>query len=167
MFSFGLFEFSWLIWLINVVFAVLAYFWSPAIGAFWVLFPAVFIFFVVMIRFSRKNSVGPEQIWENSAAWAKGIAIGSILYAAVNFAVCMTILGEGGPHIENGVYCLWNHGFIREITAAEYEAMLKVEARMFLGHILAFTGMPVAFFSARKNLAPLMRNCNYFDSKSC
>ena len=152
MFSFGMFEFSFLIWLVNVVFAALAYVWSPAIGAFVVLFPTVFIFFVVMTRFSRKNSISPAQIWENSAAWTRGIAISSILYAAVNFAVCMTMLGEGGPHIENGIYCLWNHGFIREITAAEYEALRKVEARMFLGHILAFTGMPVAFFSARKKI---------------
>ena len=55
MFSFGMFEFSFLIWLVNVVFAVLAYVWSPAIGAFVVLFPTVFIFFVVMTRFSRKK----------------------------------------------------------------------------------------------------------------
>lgn len=71
---------------------------------------------------------------------------------AIVFPVCMILLGEDGPHIENGVYCLWNHGFIREITAAEYEALLKVEARMFFGHMLAFTGMPVAFFSARKKI---------------
>ena len=152
MFSFGMFEYSLLVWLVNAALALVSYVWSPPGGALALMFPAVFVSFAMMTRFARKDGIGLAEVWGNSAAWARGIAIGSILYTAVNFPVCMILLGEGGPHIENGVYCLWNHGFIREITAAEYEALLKVEARMFLGHMLAFTGMPMAFFSARKKI---------------
>lgn len=152
MFSFGMLEYSLLVWLVNAVLALVSYVWSPPGGALAIMFPAVFISFAMMTRFARKDGIGLAEVWEKSAAWARGIAIVSILYTAVNFPVCMTILGEGGPHIENGIYCLWNHGFVREISAAEYEALLKVESRMFFGHLLAFTGSTVAFFSARKKI---------------
>ena len=155
MILFGMFEYSFLVWLVNAVLALLSYVWSPPDGMLVALFPVLFFSLGMMSHFVRKDGIGLAQTWENSATWAKGIAVASILYTAVNFTVCMTLLGEGGPHIENGVYCLWNHGFIREITATEYKALRMVESRMFFGHLLAFSGMSVAFFSARKKICLL------------
>ena len=155
MIQFGMFEYSLLVWIVNAALALVSYFWCPPEGVLVAMFPAIFIAFGMMLRFSRKDGIGPAQVWKDSATWAKVIAIVSILYTAVNFPLCMTLLGEGGPHIEDGVYCLWNHGFIREITVLEYEALRKVEFRMFFGHMLAFSAVPVAFFSARKNICLL------------
>lgn len=40
-------------------------------------------------------------------------------------------LREGGPRINEGVYCLWNHRFIREITQAEYVRLSRIERAFF------------------------------------
>ena len=45
----------------------------------------------------------------------------SLIYTLGNSLLSILILWKGGPEIENGVYCLWNHGFIREITKEEYD----------------------------------------------
>ena len=49
---------------------------------------------------------------------------------------CFIMLREGGPSIDNGIYCLWNHGFIREITQEEYIRLSRIE-RTFFSSMLA------------------------------
>lgn len=41
------------------------------------------------------------------------------------------MLREGGPFIDNGIYCLWDHGFIREISWEEYIRLSRIERTMF------------------------------------
>lgn len=41
------------------------------------------------------------------------------------------MLREGGPSVDNGIYCLWNHGFIREISMAEYNRLSRIERTLF------------------------------------
>ena len=57
----------------------------------------------------------------------RALWFGSILCIGVS----MILLGDGGPGIQDGVYCLWNHGFVREITEAEYLHLCRAER--FLG----------------------------------
>ena len=73
----------------------------------------------------------------------------SYFYTAVNFAICAFILRDGGPMIDNGVYCLWNHGFVRELTLEEYQYYLLVDARFFWGHLVLFAAAPMEAFAAR------------------
>ena len=148
---FGFYQYACLLWCINIVLVILSYFIVGLVYSVIILFPAVFIALGAMSWLSKKEKIGFSQVMARSAAWVKIIALTSILYSLVNFFVCLVLLSEGGPHIDNGVYCVWNHGFVREITRPEYEALLKIEGRMFVGHILAFTALPVVFFSARKN----------------
>ena len=150
---FGMFEYSCLLWAINVILNVLSY---SVIGMKYTapfLLLAAFASCFVMLITARKEQVDMTTVWRKSARWADIIALVSFAYVAVNFVVCMFLLREGGPHIDNGVYCLWNHGFIREITKEEYDALMLVEGRFFTGHILVFSALPVVFFSARKNCA--------------
>jgi len=152
---FGLFQYACLLWFVNVVIVILSYFVSSVRYAALLLYPAVFIAFGSMIILGHKEGIGFEQVLKNSAAWSKAIAFTSVIYTFVNFFICMFLLREGGPHIDNGVYCLWNHSFIREITKDEYEALLLVEGRMSVGHLLAFSAIPVVFFSGRKSMKHL------------
>ncbi len=57
----------------------------------------------------------------------RALWFGSLLCIGVS----MILLGDGGPGIQDGVYCLWNHGFVREITEAEYLHLRRAER--FLG----------------------------------
>lgn len=147
---FGMFEYSCLLWAINVILVLLSYFVVGLVYAAPFLMIAVFIAFFLMIVTSRKEQVDMMTVWRKSARWADIIALVSIAYTLVNFIVCMFLLREGGPHIDNGVYCLWNHGFIREITKEEYDALMLVEGRLFTGHMLVFTALPIVFFSSQK-----------------
>ena len=149
---FGAFQYACLVWLINMIFVILSYFIPGLIHIHPVLLVAIFVSFAMMIVTWKKEQIQFAQILEFSKTWVIAIAIVSILYGFVNFFVCLYLLREGGPHIDNGIYCLWNHGFIREITKAEYEALLKVEGRMFTGHSLIFSALPVVFFSAHTNI---------------
>ena len=149
---FGAFQYACFVWLINVIFIILSHFITGLINIHPVLLVVTLVCFIMMIVTWRNEQIPFAQILEFSDAWTRWIAIISILYGFANFFVCMFLLREGGPHIDNGVYCLWNHGFIREITKAEYEALLKVEGRLFIGHSLIFSVPPVVFFSARSNI---------------
>ena len=155
---FGFYEYSCLIWCINVVLSVLYYFVSGLVNTAVFLFIAVSISFGAMIHLGkRKENFGLDRIFKYSTTWSKVIALISIIYTVVSFCICMTVLSGGGPHIHNGVYCLWNHGFIREITKEEYDALLIVEGRLFTGHLLTFSALPIVYFSARKNILDSQR----------
>ena len=150
--KFGMFQYCWLIWIINVVLAILSYFIAGiSIGAV-LMFPAVFVAFAMMLKYSSGQNIELTEVFKYSPSWAKAIAGLSSLYTIVNFIICMVLLVDGSAHIENGVYCLWNHGFVREITKQEYYALLKVEGRQLMGHTLAFTGIALAFFAAHRKM---------------
>ena len=148
---FDMFQYSCLLWLVNAVLVILSYFVAGLINTALILFPAAFVSFGMMIFLRGKEQVDFLQTWKNSATWSKVITIISVIYTFVNFIICIFLLRDGGPHIDNGMYCLWNHGFVREITEEEYNALLIVEGRLFIGHILFLSAIPVMFFSGRKN----------------
>lgn len=158
MHRFNFYQYSCLIWGINVIFVFLSYFVS-VIGLPVVIFLiAVFISYGAMVYLEkRKEHFGLDRIFKYSTNWSKIIAFLSIVYTVVNFAVCTVLLSNGSPHIQDGVYCLWNHGFIREITKEEYDALLIVEGRLLTGHCLTFSAIPVAYFSAIKNILNSLR----------
>ena len=105
----------------------------------------VFVEFILMVLLGFRDR---DNELEAPAAfrWLERI---SSSYTTVNFAVCAFLLREGGPMIDNGVYCLWNHGFIRELTLEEYQYYLLVETRFFCGHLVLFAAAPMKAFAAR------------------
>ena len=150
---FGFYHYSRLVFCINAVSVLLSYFVEISALPKILILAAVFISWGRMIYLAKtKEQFGLDRIFKYSTKRSKVIVLLSIIYTSVNFFVCMIPLLEGQPHIDNGVYCLWNHGFIREITKEEYDALMIVEGRFLTGHFLVFSALPVAYSSARKNI---------------
>ena len=97
---------SVLIWSLSVIAAVWAYWSDLAMGLSGILIIPVFVEFISMIVMSTRNRHAELEA-PKVFRWLERI---SYFYTAVNFAVCAFILRDGGPMIDNGVYCLWNHG---------------------------------------------------------
>ena len=136
---------SVLIWSLSVVAAVWAYWSDLAMGLSGILIIPVFVEFISMIVMSTRNRHAELEA-PKVFRWLERI---SYFYTAVNFAICAFILRDGGPMIDNGVYCLWNHGFVRELTLEEYQYYLLVDARFFCGHLVLFAAAPMEAFAAR------------------
>ena len=150
---FGFYEYSCIVWCINVLLIILSHFISGLVYTALIFEIAVVFLCVIMIRLEKKKrKFGLDRIFKYSTTWSKVIALLSIVYTVVSFSMCIVILCNGAPHIHNGVYCLRNGGFIREITKEEYDALVIVEGRLLTGHALTFSAIPVVYFSARKNI---------------
>ena len=149
---------SCLIWAANVACTVLSYWIPQMLDASFVLFIAISIEWVLMFYLCHKNGMDNSLIKEETPKFFVILGVLSLIYTVGNTATSFLILSEGGPHIENGVYCLWNHGFIREITREEYESLLLVESRFFSGLILAFSAAPMMIFSAIRERKFLLKH---------
>ena len=114
-------------------------------GLFGILIIPVFVEFISMIVMNTRNRHAELEA-PKAFRWLERI---SYFYTAVNFAVCAFILRDGGPMIDNGVYCLWDHGFVRELTLEEYQYYLLVDARFFCGHLVLFAAAPMKALAAR------------------
>ena len=136
---------SALIWVLCVAAAVWAYWSELAMGMSGLLILPVFVEFVLMVVLDFRNR---DKELEAPAVfrWLERI---SYFYAIINFVVCSLILRDGGPMIDNGAYCLWNHGFVRELSMEEYQYYLLVETRFFCGHLVLFAAAPMKAFAAR------------------
>lgn len=139
---------SCLIWAVNVVCTVLSYWIPQMLDRSFILFLAVMIEWGLMFFVCSKNGMDNSLIPDETPRFFVILGILSIIYTLGNSLISMIILWNGGPHIENGVYCLWNHGFIQKITKEEYDFLSLVESRFATGHILAFSAAPMMVFSA-------------------
>ena len=64
------------------------------------------------------------------------ICILMVPLALTNIIAFFSLVKEqGGPEIYNGVYCLWNHGFIREISREEYIRLCRLERTAFTANL--------------------------------
>jgi hypothetical protein len=133
----------------SLVLLLLSFFIKGILYAMIPLFILVAIEFVIMINALRTRKF--SSVIKNCAKWTIIFALASVIFALINFCICGYLLRYGGAHIDNGVYCLWNHGFVREITRAEYDRLILVEQRMISGHIHAFSAIPPVIFSAINN----------------
>lgn len=143
-------RFPLVVWLVNVLAVVLSYF----LNMMWagpLLFLAMFVVWPpTVVRIRKWTHEGEPLFQKKPPAWVIAAAVISVIYTFVNFIVCLTQLWEGGPVLEDGVYCLWNHGFIREISFEEYTRLQLVEGRLFVGHMLAFSGLSMFFLSGQR-----------------
>lgn len=129
------------VWLVNVLVAVLSYFTNMLWAALPLFIVAMAEWAPAVIRAREHTRERKPPFRKKPPAWVLAAAVVSVLYTFINYIICAVRLGEGGPMEVDGVYCLWNHGFIREISYAEYTRLQGIEGRMFTGHLLAFTGI--------------------------
>lgn len=138
---------SCLLWATNITLAILSY-WSPEmIDLTFALIPAVILEFIIMLYLGSKNGMGNSLIHDETPNLFIVLGVLTLIYVVLNGVINMIILRGGGPEIVDGTYCLWNHGFIREITEEEYNKLSLAESRFFTGHLLAFSAAPMLFFS--------------------
>ena len=122
-----------IIWGMNIVLALYSYFYPTPIFFGCLVF---FIWIIIGVGTAGWN----EKTELNAPKWARWAARISTAYTIINFFVCVFLLREGGPGIQDGIYCIENHGdFIREINYEEYMHLMRVESRFFYGHLLVFT----------------------------
>jgi len=139
---------SCVIWAVNLVCSVLSYWIPHMLDASFALLIITMIEWFLMIFIGSKNGMDNSLIQDETPTIFVILLVVSIFYTVGNSFISILILWEGGPRIEDGVYCLWNHGFIREITKEEYDYLSLVESRFTTGHILAFSAGPMSVFSA-------------------
>ena len=131
---------------------------SAAAPYVWLLHGGVFVVFIPLVIFSRKQLGARPRLSEIRAVFprwtiAAGIAVAA--YTLVNFVLFMAATEGGSPAIHEGTYVLQNHGHIlRELTAAEYAAFKTNEVRGFSGHWLLFYFVPFAYFMFRRQTQP-------------
>ena len=94
---------------------------------------------------NRMNPIGFYKIiFRQTPTWLIIIAMGSFVYAFINF---MLFMGSqsGVADIKEGQYILQNHGLIiKTLTEQEYHHFKANEVRGFSGHWLAFYGIAAA-----------------------
>lgn len=117
---------------------------------------------VLMYTANRENLTRYEILLAHSDNFIK-MCKSCVVYGILIFFLGMFLLRNGGPHIHEGAYCLWNHGFIREITEGEYRALSRVEGSMFAGLHLFFSTVTMAFFTGREKI----RYIKYHQDKEC
>ena len=150
-----LFIFSLIIWCVNIVLILLSYLIYQVI----IFMPVIFVVTIIpfgyfAIKMRRKQAFEWNPFLYNIPRAIKIAVALSIAYTAINFAFNFYLLREGGPQIIDGVYCLWNHEFIREITKEEYTKLQYAEARLFTGQLLIFSAIPMAYFSSSLDSEP-------------
>lgn len=105
-----------------------------------------------MIHIGNREKLKRDEILRQCPRGCRKAAVICFAYGIFQFMLGMYLLREGGPQIHEGVYCLWDHGFIREITEAEYKSLMRTEGRMFTGNFLIFATVAMAYFAARAKI---------------
>lgn len=144
--------YSVIIWWINIAAIVVSYFFVNADVLIIPLFLVIFIEYGNCI--TKCNERGGLLIcgfFKGAPKLIKAAAILSFFYTFINFLANVYILREGSPNFENGMYYLWDHKFIREITRQEYRNFKIAQNRLGIGHILTFSAIPMVFFSQFRN----------------
>jgi hypothetical protein len=153
----GWFVYSVAVWLLAVIAAVFSCFTGMHNAYVWVLFLIMPEWFMV-IHTGNRDQLSQYEIISACPQNIKRIFLCCVVYGAINFSLGMFLLRNGGPKIHEGVYCLWNHGFIREITESEYKSLLRTEGRMFTGNFLIFATVAMAYFAARERIHQLEKS---------
>jgi len=139
---------SCLIWMVNLITIVLAH-WIPDMsGLVGMLVVVIAVEFFLMLYLCDKNEMGHNVFHKETPKFFRVLGIISLACTLLSAIVFVILFWEGGPEIENGAYCIWNHGFIRQISEAEYLRLRYAENCLLPCYSLAFSATPMAVFSA-------------------
>lgn len=145
------FYYSWAAWSLAVVSAVTANFSGMRPGFALVLFLIMPEWFA-LIHTANREKLTQYEVVQACPKWCKQVFLGCVVYGIFNFLLGMFLLRDGGPHIYEGMYCLWDHGFARELSYEAYMSLLRTEGRMFTGNFLIFASVAMAYFTSRDRI---------------
>jgi hypothetical protein len=135
------------IWVLNVALTAVSYVYPVPVVPWFLLF---FGWTVVVHIVAGWNESELNMIRSFAPKPFRQISAVCTAYTAFNFVLCMILLREGGPGIENGQYALMNHGFVRYISREEFERLSLIESRLFTGHFLVFTANSMQVLAGRR-----------------
>lgn len=121
---------------------VIAFFGDKnSFGIYWIL--AFFSYVILLLATpARKLITGTgHRAVHPKLKWIARIAV---VFAVILFllaAVGAFLLREGGPQIHDGVYVLWDHRVIREITREEYLRLSMIRRGVFCSGIAAMASL--------------------------
>ena len=139
---------SCLIWIANLITIVLAH-WIPDVSGLVVaMMHVIAIEFFMMIHLCNKNKMEHSVFHKETPTIFKMLVIISLVCTGLSGIIYLALFWEGGPGIENGVYCIWNHGFIRQISEAEYLRLRYAKNCLLPCYTAAFSAAPMAVFFA-------------------
>ncbi len=79
------------------------------------------------------------------AVWALGAAL--VVYAMLNFVLCVGLLREGGPRgAAGGRYLDYKGHRVRSLSEQEYDALSAAEIRLATGHLMLFHAVAAVYF---------------------
>jgi len=146
-----IYKISFIIFALNVVSAMLSYFWIHSDLIIQPLFIVTFISFGMFVL-DHHTETKPD-LWDIFyVGGSKCIIIITLIcfmYFFVNFIVSLAILQKGGPLMVGGTYYLSNKGVIvHQIVKSEYYKLLFAERRLFSAGLLPFSAITLAYWSS-------------------
>ena len=166
--------FSFILTIVNIIVHFSTYFgiyffneYYPIFNISYIIHVLIFIpiVFIVIKSFLRNNnrinkltffeSSNPfkvfKSIFPNTSYKIAIILLLIIIYVFINIYFSFNKLIDGMPEIINGTYVLNNKGDIIEINKQQYVELRYTMLKLFSGHWILFSIIPLIYFFDRKN----------------
>lgn len=98
---------------------------------------------------SRKAEKTPRRR-KGLPPWLWLLIAGAVIFQLVNFCISVSTLGNGKHREIDGAYFRWIQGERIEITKEEYNRLEAANSRLFTGHLMLMSVVPLIYFGGRR-----------------
>lgn len=98
---------------------------------------------------SRKAEKTPRR-HKGLPPWLWLLIAGAVIFQLVNFCISVSTLGNGKHREIDGAYFRWIQGERIEITKEEYNRLEAANSRLFTGHLMRMSVVPLIYFGGRR-----------------
>ena len=98
---------------------------------------------------SRKAEKTPRRR-KGLPPWLWLLIAGAVIFQLVNFCISVSTLGNGKHREIDGAYFRWIQGERIEITKEEYNRLDAANSRLFTGHLMLMSVVPLIYFGGRR-----------------
>lgn len=100
---------------------------------------------------SRKAEKTPRRR-KGLPPWLWLLIAGAVIFQLVNFCISVSTLGNGKHREIDGAYFRWIQGERIEITKEEYNRLEAANSRLFTGHLMLMSVVPLIYFGGRREV---------------
>ncbi len=126
-----------------------------------VIFLIMPVFFYDWLCFTRLQREERGDPWSRKAEktprrrkglppWLWLLIAGAVIFQLVNFCISVSTLGNGKHREIDGAYFRWIQGERIEITKEEYNRLEAANSRLFTGHLMLMSVVPLIYFGGRR-----------------
>lgn len=120
--------------------------------------PVLFFVWFYFVRLQREERSDP---WSRKAAktprrskgmspWLWLLIVGAVIFQMVNFCISVSTLGNGKHRKIDGAYFRSVQGQRIEITKEEYDRLEEANSRLFTGHMMLMSMVPLIYFGEKR-----------------